>query len=378
MKGNKPFLVILISLLVLMIFSVAMVFLTSSTPENPTKFTVWRPKPMNYKGGLVEKWSVPLTDVNKYSPSFFARKNGWHVNESHQFDLTDYSRITGFFGSGYGLDDVNSSRSIEFDYHGLKYMESAFSTKYSIEDCSSFITDNNYIYYCGEWDFKATKIDINTNKIVWEYKFPEGFLSASPPMYFVKDKLVLNTDVWNKDMEASSATHSVVILVDINTGKGQVLNIPGNVISTVHNDELYLIIDDVKVSKFDVEKMTLTGKMFDIRDYFKKGEHYWNYSHYWFTFASDGEHPDLLLNPNTMELCKLDADICTYSNLLYDNYWLCWIHRGDKIIGIDTETFEETWIIPADKLSKKAIVFSGDDRGILIQDGDKLICFNRP
>jgi hypothetical protein len=362
-----------------MIFAVIMNILTSKTPENPEKFAVWHPKPMTYKGELVEKWSVTFTKSKKFAPGINVRKKGWYVsNYPNSYMITENGLIKNLSDIGSGLDDLNSERSIEHDFRSLIYNESVFSSKYVIKGCEDFITDNEYLYCYEDIEHTLRKIDINTGKIIWTYVEKSDFPHVKPPMYVLKNKIVLNTYVWGKDKEGNPDTPDTVTLVDINTGKGQVLDIQGSVIGTVYNNELYLIIDEVKVSKYDIENNCLTGKMFDIREHYINGEYYWSYSNYWFTFSSDGINPNLLLNPNTMELCKLDANYCISSDLLYDKYFLCWMKHGDRIIGIDTKTFEETWSIPVDKLGKSASVFMGDQRGILVQDQDKLICFGPP
>jgi hypothetical protein len=378
MNGNKTFLAIFIGLFAVLIFSVVMTIMTTKTLINPTEFSLWQPKPMNYKGELVEKWSVMFVKGKKYIPEIAVRKNGWHIsNDSNHYLITENGLISRS-SMGFGLDDENSSRTIESDFWSLRFCENAFTTKYAIDDCEYFIADKKFLYCTEDLDHTTSKIDINTGKTIWKYTNIADSPDFKPPMYIVKDKLVLNTFKWGQDKDGNPDTPDTVTLVDLKTGKGQVIDIPGSVIGTAYKNELYLIIDDVKVSKFDTEKMCLTGKMFDIRNYYKKGEYHWNYSNYWFTFSSDGDTPDLLLNPNTMELCKLNADFCDSTDFLYHDYWLCWIRRGDKIIGIDTETFEETWVISAANLGQNASVVMGDERGILVQYGEELICFGPP
>ena len=348
---------------------------TTDVSGEMKSFKVWNPKPMLYEGELVEKWSV---DLPKYSEiQGIIRKDFWKVKLDEQYYIVDKSGLTlDESNSGFGLDDELSDARFEHEqYYYLSYYESKDSKKPLMQlDCAYYAATDDYLYVLMDFPGEISKIDLKTFALLWKFENDLDYSELKQSFFVLKDKLALNSYKWITNADGEPDNADTVTIVDQINGVGEVIKLPGNVQCTSYNQDLYLITDWAKMSKYDIENKKFVGKTFNIKDYSTDGSYPTILSQYWFNF----ETPDIIVNPNTMEIFQQDIEILDTNYMLYNDYQVHSFKKNSKIIGIDPETFKETWIIPMDKLASNTRTLLGDERGILIQSDGKLICFGPP
>lgn len=342
------------------------------------KFTVWQPKQLEYTGELVEKWSFDFkTDVCGY-----VRKNSWVISTGYSvFEVSEKGLKKDVLKSFYGIDDANSSARIEYYNGTMSYYDNSWNLIpywFRFGASEMLVARDDYIVML-RGDDHVQKVDINSGALLWEYVFPEknGFLK--PTFCVAGDKVALNAYFRNvDDTTLSEDDADKVVLLDIESGQDKVIDIPGNTECTQFNNELYLIIDEKKVSRFDTQKMELVGETIALDKNFKDGHYMRSPLFNWFGASNLECQANALINPITMKLEYKNINIETSMGYLYSQYLICFAHYDDHITGINTETFKETWSISTKNFKRGFKVILGDERGILIQSDGKLICFGPP
>ncbi|MBP7732939.1 MAG: hypothetical protein KA140_04140 [Caldisericia bacterium] len=213
--------------------------------------------------------------------------------------------------------------------------------------------------------------------------YPQIFIDGlhlMPYFSIVGDKVAINTfhNVTFDDGRESEFVDNVYLL-DLDDGEMELLNVPGSVKCVGYKDQLYLVIDNKKVVKYNIKSKSLDGELFDITKKIENGYCMVQQNISWFKFLDNKNHyENFLFNPNTMDICQSNVSFTDDWDYLYNDYFLACMRKNGKIVGIDTQSFKETWFISTNKLSKFNKVILGDERGILIQSDGKLICFGPP
>ncbi len=343
------------------------------------KFSVWQPKQLDYAGELVKKWSFDFT--SKTEVLGYVRKDNWMIAAGNSvFKINENGLEKDFTGRFYGVDDSDSSARIEYHHGTMGYFDNSLNLIpywFRFGASEMLVAKDGYIVML-RGDSNVLKIDINSGALLWQYSFPEkdGFLE--PTFCVAGNKVALNACFKNVGNTSNETDVEKVVLLDIDTGMSKMIDIPGNCVCTQFDNKLYLIMENNRISRFDTEKMELVGETLVIDKDFKDGHYIRPPFLHWFKASNQLQEADALINPMTMKLAYKGAKIKTSSQYLYSNYLVCYAVYNDHISGIDTDTFEETWRIPTKDFAEGFKVVLGDDRGILIHDGDKLICFNRP
>jgi hypothetical protein len=245
----------------------------------------------------------------------------------------------------------------------------------------NYIAKDDYIIVVeGILNESIRKIDIGSGETLWTKEISNYGLHLMPNFYIVGDKVAINTYHNVKfDDGRDSEFEDNVYLVDLNDGAMELLNVPGSVKCVGYKDQLYLVIDDKKVVKYDIKSKSLVGEMFDVTKKIENGYHMIQQNIRWFKFLDNKSHCDnFLFNPNTMDISQSIVCFKDNGDYLYNDYFLACMRKNGKIVGFDTQSFKETWFISTNKLSKNYKVILGDERGILVHSDDKLICFGPP
>ena len=341
------------------------------------KFTVWQPKQLDYTGELVEKWAFDF----KKDVCGYVRKDNWVISTGYSvYEISENGLKKDVLKGFRGVDDTNSSTRIEYYNGTMSYYDNSLNLIpywFRFGASEMLVARDDYIVIL-RGDDQVMKVDINSGELLWQYIFPtkNGFLK--PTFCVAGNKVALNACFGSIDGQILPEDIDKVVLLDIGSGKDKVIDVPGNVECAQYNNQLYLIIDGKKVSKFNTDKMELVGETLVLDKDFKNGHYTRSPFLHWFEASSLDGQANALINPITMKLEYKNTNIHASYGYLYSQYLICFAQHDDHISGIDIETFKETWSIPTKNLAEDSKVILGDERGILIQSNDKLICFGPP
>lgn len=354
------------------------------TRVTPSKFTPWLPKQIEKNVVLNELWTVDLDDYLGSSTTLDIN-NGVITKDYRYFSNSNKLYKVDQYGVKacndlFEIEDINTEYKIQFHYdlfgnNSVRLLNSYGSQIWSVPNSipdRMYIRDNS-LYLLVATEHCISKVDILTGKKEWEHKFDYGE-TLLKEIAINKNYLFVNTvRRVPDDSKGVFGGYYSSYLVDEVTGKLTKIENLGNTFITTFGGGFYISIEYSILSKFDPLTLMPTGIKFDAKNV-NRNAYFYNRP-FIYMFTSDRNQKELYsINPITMESKKIDGRIRILDQYQLNEY-LYYYDLSNKFVGISNKTSESTWIINKKGLEKGSEIVLGDERGILIRSGRKLICF---